>query len=139
MFYLFDLKFIQCTLSTWTTFYLEHLSVSNCFPGPLNIYTKHTSIFPFYLKSLYFNLTSLYLKQNFRSCCNYSRTIPVFLFARSVLQVIYRVSWENTVEFFQFEYVRDLGCEFQDVKQTVDLELHLKMWISRNSNSPCMV
>ena len=139
MFYLFDWKFRQCALSTWTTFYLEYLSVSNCFPDPLNIYTKRTSIFPFYLKSLYLNLTSLYLKQNLRSCCNYSRTISVFLFARSVLQVIYRVSCENTVEFFQFEYVRDLGCEFQDVKQTKDLELHLKMWISRNSNSPCMV
>ena len=40
------LKFcVQWTLSISTTLYLEHHSISNYFPGPLNISTEYTLFF----------------------------------------------------------------------------------------------
>ena len=39
-------------LSISTTQYLEHLSISNYFYGPLNISTKRTLVFPLYLEFL---------------------------------------------------------------------------------------
>ena len=40
--------------------------------------------------------TSLYLEQTFWSYCNYSLPISNFVLACSVIQVSYRVSYENT-------------------------------------------
>ena len=83
--------FIQWTLSISTTLYLEHLSVSNNFPGLLNISTNSNLIFFLYLEPLY-------LEQKFRSRFKYSLPISNFLVACSMIQVNYRISYENTVE-----------------------------------------
>ena len=69
---------VQCTIS-----------VSNICLGPLNISTKYTLIFSLYLEPLY-------LEQTFWSYCNYSLPISNFVLACSVIQVSYRVSYENT-------------------------------------------
>ena len=46
-------------LSISTTLYLEHLSISNFFSGPLNISTKNNLISTFYLEHLYLELLSI--------------------------------------------------------------------------------
>ena len=77
--------FIQWTLSISTTLYLEHLSVSNNFPGLLNISTNSNLIFFLYLEPLY-------LEQKFRSRFKYSLPISNFLVACSMIQGDYRIS-----------------------------------------------
>ena len=89
--------FIDWTLPISTTLYLEHLSVSNNFPGPLNISTNSNFIF-FFLSWTSLSETFLYLKQKFRSRFKYSLPISNFLVACSMIQVNYRISYENTVE-----------------------------------------
>lgn len=61
------------SLSISTTVYLEHLSILNYLPGPLNIYTKYNLIFSLSQTSL--SQTFLYVEQKFRLCCNYSLSI----------------------------------------------------------------
>ena len=47
------------SLSISTTLYLEHLSISNFFPGSLNIFTKYTLISTLYLERRYLELLSI--------------------------------------------------------------------------------
>ena len=50
---------LQWTLSISTNIYLEHLSISNYFTGPLNIPTKYTLILSLYLEFLYRKFPSI--------------------------------------------------------------------------------
>ena len=48
------------------------------------------------LSRTFLSWTSLYLKQKFQSCCNYSLPISNFWLGFSVIQVSYRISYKNT-------------------------------------------
>ena len=89
------------------------LKISHYFSGPVNIFTKYNLIYYLYLEYPS-------LKKRLWSRLNYSLTISNFLLACSVIQVSYRVSYENTIESFHFEYLENLECEFQNAKHPGD-------------------
>ena len=89
------------------------LKISHYFSGPVNIFTKYNLIYYLYLEYPS-------LKKRLWSRLNYSLPISNFLLACSVIQVSYRVSYENTIESFHFEYLENLECEFQNAKHPGD-------------------
>ena len=89
------------------------LKISHYFSGPVNIFTKYNLIY-------YLCLEYPSLKKKLWSRLNYSLPISNFLLACSVIQVSYRVSYENTIESFHFEYLENLECEFQNAKHPGD-------------------
>ena len=94
-------KFLYPKLLPWSLEHFHHIHLNF-------IFLSWTSL----------SWTSLYLKQSFRSRCNYFLPISNFLLACSVIQVSYRVIYQNTVGSLYF-------------KHPGDLEFYLRMRISQ--------
>ena len=104
--------------------FLEHLCFSNYVPGSLNISTKYTLIFSLCLELLYLKLLSVSDK-DFGPVA----TVLSFCISRQLWSC-----YKNIIDSQQFKHLWDLKCEFQYVKQLRDLELYLRIRISRQSD-----